>query len=262
MNPPAGALRCVFKSTVVTHTCTPNLLHMLTDEAAALAHHLIAGAEKIFSNAEALYSEATILANSKAWPRALFLHQIALEECAKVDALGAAVTSLLMGHEVNTEALRRAFRRHGYKNKSNAYFLPASEAERLARDSGDFDAARQEFKQRQEAFHEESNSDKNASLYVDFGDTFTSPQELISEEIFVKVRQRNDEFMSIAFDHVRMLRSWGGDLRRSAEQVTEALSGLGIADLDNGDEEKVKSLLDSLSEKLQELVRKRQTDAG
>jgi AbiV family abortive infection protein len=132
----------------------------LTDEAAALAHHLIAGAEKMFANAEALYNEATILANGRAWPRALFLHQIALEECAKVDTLGAAVTSLLMGHEVNIEALRRVFRRHEYKNKANAYFLPTTEAERLARDSGDFDAARQEFKQRQEAFHEESNSDK------------------------------------------------------------------------------------------------------
>jgi hypothetical protein len=36
----------------------------LTDEAAALTHHLIAGGEKVFTNAEALYSEATILANS------------------------------------------------------------------------------------------------------------------------------------------------------------------------------------------------------
>ena len=233
----------------------------LTDEAAALARDLIAGAEKIFANAEALYNEATILANSKAWPRALFLHQIALEECAKVDTLGAAVTSLLMGHEVNIEALRRAFRRHEYKNKANAYFLPTTDAERLARDSGDFDAARQEFKQLQEAFHEESNTDKNASLYVDFGDTFTSPQDLISEEGFVKVRTRNEEFMSFAFHHVRMLRGWSGDLTRSAVQVTEALSALGITDLDRGHEEQFKSFLDSLDDKMQELVRKRLTDS-
>lgn len=234
---------------------------LLTDEAAALAHHLIAGAEKIFTNAEALYSEATILANSRAWPRALFLHQIALEECAKVDALGAAVTSLLMGQEVDIKALRRAFRSHEYKNKTNAYFLPTTEAERLGRDSGDFDAAHQEFKQRQKVFHEESNNDKNASLYVDFGDTFTSPQELISEEVFAKVRKRNEEFMSIAFHHVRMLRGWAGDLGRSAEQVTEALSALGITDLDRGNEEQFKSFLDSLDHKMQELVRKRQVDA-
>jgi len=232
----------------------------LNDESAALALHLIAGAEKVFANAEALYKEATILANSRAWPRALFLHQIALEECAKVDALGAAVTSLLMGQDVNIEALRRAFRLHKYKNKANAYFLPTTEAERLARDSGDFDAAAQEFKKLQEVFHEESNNDKNASLYVDFGDTFTSPQELISEEIFVKVRKRNEEFMSIAFHHVRMLRGWSGDLKRSAEEVTEALSTLGISHLDR--EEQFKSFLDSLGDNMQELVSKRLTDAG
>lgn len=231
----------------------------LNDEAAALAHNLIAGAEKVFANAEALYKEATILANSRAWPRALFLHQIALEECAKVDALGAAVTSLLMGQDVNIEALRRAFRLHKYKNKANAYFLPTTEAERLARDSGDFDAAGQEFKKLQEVFHEESNSDKNASLYVDFADTFTSPQELISEEVFVKVRKRNEEFMSIAFHHVKMLRGWSGDLKRSAEEVTEALSTLGITHLNR--EEQFKSFLDSLDDNMQELVRKRLTDA-
>jgi AbiV family abortive infection protein len=229
----------------------------LTDEAAALAHHLITGAEKMFVNAEALFDEATILANSAAWPRALFLHQIALEECAKVDALGAAVTSLLMGHGVNIEALRRAFRRHEYKNKVNAYFLPTTEAERLARDSGDFDAARQEFKQRQESFHEESNSDKNASLYVDFGDTFTSPQELIGEEDFVKVRKRNEEFMSIAFHHVKMLRSWAGDLKHSAEEVAEALSALGITDVEHGNEAQFKPFLDSLDGKIRELASKR-----
>lgn len=233
----------------------------LTNEATALAHHLIAGAEKIFANAEALFSEATVLANSGAWARALFLHQIALEECAKVDTLGAAVTSLLMGHEVNVEALRRAFRRHEYKNKANAYFLPATEVERVAREKGDFDAARREFKQRQEAFHEESNTDKNASLYVDFGDTFTSPHELISEEVFVKVRERNEEFMSIAFHHIKMLRGWARDLERSAEQVVEALGALGITDLDRGDEKQFKSFLDSLDDKMQELVRKRLTDA-
>lgn len=233
----------------------------LTNEAAALAHDLIVGAEKIFANAEALFSEATILANSRAWPRALFLHQIALEECAKVDALGAAVTSLLMGHEVNIEAMRLAFRRHKYKNKANAYFLPTTEAEQLARDSGDFDAASQEFKQRQKAFHVESNSDKNASLYVDFGETFSSPQDLISEEVFVKVRKRNEEFMSIAFHHVSMLRGWASDLKHSADQVSEAHSALGISDLDRGHEEKLKSFLDSLQGKIQELARKRLADA-
>jgi len=229
----------------------------LTDKNAALARHLIEGAEKIFANAEALYGEATILANSSAWSRALFLHQISLEECAKVDTLGAAVTSLLMGHDVNIEMLRQAFRSHKYKNKANAYFLPVTEAERKAHEGGDFDAARHHFKELQNAFHTESNNDKNASLYVDFGDVVTSPQELISEEDFVKVRMRNDEFMSIAFNHVRMLRGWTLDLNLSAERVAEVLNVLGITNLDRADDEQAKSFLNSLDEKMQELVRKR-----
>lgn len=233
----------------------------LTDEATTLAHRLIAGAEKTFANAEALFSEATILANSKAWARALLLHQISLEECAKVDSLGAAVTSLLIGNEVNVKALRTAFRSHKYKNKANAYFLPTTEVERLASDSGNFDDARQEFTRLQEAFHEESNNDKNASLYVDFGETFTSPLELISEEVLVKVRKRNEEFMSIAFNHIRVLRLWAGDLKHSAEQATEALRALGIADLEPGNEEQFKHFLDSYGDKLQELVRKRLGEA-
>nr|WP_232464835.1 AbiV family abortive infection protein [Bordetella genomosp. 8] len=198
-----------------------------------------------------------MLADSKAWPRALLLHQIALEECAKVNALGTAVTALLMGHEINVDALRREFRRHKYKNKTNAYFLPTTHVERLARDSGDFEAAHQEFKQLQEAFHQESNNDKNASLYVDFGDTFTSPQELINEEAFIKVRKRDEEFMSIAFHHIRMLRGWAGDLKRSAEQLTEAVTALGITDLERNNKEQLESFLDSLGDKIEELARKR-----
>ena len=191
---------------------------------------------------EALYQEATILANSAAWPRALFLHQIALEECAKVDSLGAAVISVFMGHAVDIDRLRRAFRRHDYKNKANAYWLPVTENERQARDSGDLSAAREAFKQLQAAFHEESNDDKNASLYVDFADAFTSPLDLISEEHFAKVRQRNDEFMSIAFQHIRMLRGYAADLDRAAANVTEALSVLGIADIERGGTESVQVL--------------------
>jgi AbiV family abortive infection protein len=232
----------------------------LTEEAHALAHRLIDGAEKTFANAEALYQEATILANSAAWPRALFLHQIALEECANVDSLGAAVISVFMGHAVDIDRLRRAFRRHDYKNKANAYWLPVTENERQARDSGDVSAAREAFKQLQAAFHEESNDDKNASLYVDFADAFTSPLDLISH--FAKVRQRNDEFMSIAFQHVRMLRGYAADLDRAAADVTEALSLLGIADIERRGTDQLKSFLDSFDDKLQELVRKRRSELG
>jgi AbiV len=48
-----------------------------------------AGAEKILENAVALYREAVLLAEYQAWSRALFLHQISMEECAKVEVVGA-----------------------------------------------------------------------------------------------------------------------------------------------------------------------------
>lgn len=67
--------------------------------------------------------------------------------------------------------------------------------------------------------------------------------------------------MSIAFHHVKMLRRWAGDLKRSAEEVTEALNALGITDLDRGDEGQFKPFLDSLDDRIQELVRKRLADA-
>jgi hypothetical protein len=44
---------------------------------------LTRGAEKTFQNAETLFLEAKILSSAGALSRALFLHQISLEECAK-----------------------------------------------------------------------------------------------------------------------------------------------------------------------------------
>ena len=63
----------------------------LKTETIATVQALIEGASKTFANAEALYSEATILANCQAWARALVLHQISSEECAKIEMLGATV---------------------------------------------------------------------------------------------------------------------------------------------------------------------------
>jgi AbiV family abortive infection protein len=51
---------------------------------------LAAGAQKVFENATGLYKEALILTKVGALSRALFLHQISMEECAKVEILGTA----------------------------------------------------------------------------------------------------------------------------------------------------------------------------
>jgi hypothetical protein len=64
---------------------------------------LVRGAEKTFDNAEKLYFEAETLAKTGATARALCLHQISLEECAKVETLGAWATSLLAGQKVDAD---------------------------------------------------------------------------------------------------------------------------------------------------------------
>ena len=95
--------------------------------------------------------------------RALCLHQISLEECSKVNNLGAWAVSLILGFEVDQKKVLAAFSRHASKNKSNAYLLKGSAAETEAKARGDWDAAMAAFRQTQDEFHEKSNRAKNAS---------------------------------------------------------------------------------------------------
>lgn len=67
---------------------------------------LVRGAEKTFDNAERLFFEDELLAKAGAVARALCLHQISLEECSKVDTLGAWGVSLVMGLEVDQKGAR------------------------------------------------------------------------------------------------------------------------------------------------------------
>src|SRR5258708_18992789 len=115
---------------------------------------LARGAEKVFENAESLYREAEILAKAGATPRALFLHQISLEECSKVDSLGAWAVSLLCGHEVDQKRILAVLARHSSKNKANAYMLEGSQPEKDAKAHGDWETASKEFKMLQEQFHQ------------------------------------------------------------------------------------------------------------
>ena len=50
---------------------------------------LVRGAEKTFDNAEKLYFEAVLLAKAGSTARSLCLHQISLEECSKIEQMGA-----------------------------------------------------------------------------------------------------------------------------------------------------------------------------
>lgn len=215
------------------------------------------GASKTFANAEALFVEATLLANSGAWARALLLHQISLEECAKIEMICAATSALLTGHSVDLKLLKRAFAKHESKNKTNAYFLPPTAIENEARTEGDVAKAVAAFEDLQEAFHKDSNYDKNASLYVDFGDTFTSPLELITEEVFLKVRERNEEFMSGCLLKTTMLARWEKDLDAAVAELEELDEVFGLTTLDRSKPEELTVLHRTLNERLQEFARRR-----
>jgi AbiV family abortive infection protein len=168
---------------------------------------LVRGAEKTFDNAEKLYFEAELLAKAGATARALCLHQISLEECSKIENMGAWATSLLSGLEVDQNKILATFRRHYSKNKSNAYMLEGSQAEQDAKARGDWETAQEEFKEFQTEFHEASNDAKNASLYVDWKDgQFVSPSEQISPEMLAQIIERNQVFLGYASNGLKMLK--------------------------------------------------------
>lgn len=167
---------------------------------------LVRGAEKIFDNAELLYQEGKILADNGSISRSLFLHQISLEECSKVDSIGAWAISLLIGENPDREKILSAFRHHVSKNRNNAYMIEATKAENDARASGDWDAALEEFKKFQE-FHKKSNVAKNESLYVDWKNgEFRSPYDNITKEALTEIIIRNEQFLGYAHDNLQTLK--------------------------------------------------------
>jgi AbiV family abortive infection protein len=173
----------------------------------ALLSVLARGAERTFENAESLYREAEILAKAGATARALFLHQISLEECSKIESIGAWATSLLSGYEVDQKKILAAFAHHTSKNKANAYMLEGSEAEKDAKERGDWKTALEEFKKLQVEFHKKSNNAKNASLYVDWHDgEFVAPRERINAEMLTEIIGRNETFLGYAYNSLKMLK--------------------------------------------------------
>lgn len=183
----------------------------MADETADGCDHflsvLLEGAEKTFANAEQLFGEARILAEAGAVPRALCLHQISLEECSKLDSLGAWATSLVLGFEVDQNKVLGALSRHASKNKLNAYMLEVSDEEADARASGNWKVASALFKASQEQFHASSNEAKNASLYVDWAQSgFVAPSENITVQMLGDIAERNATFLGYAFNNLKTLR--------------------------------------------------------
>lgn len=175
-----------------------------------LLNRLALGTQKTVDNAISLFNEASLLHKSGFLCRALFLHQISLEECAKIEMLGAAATSLLMGHEVDFAKVKKALISHARKNRENAYFLEMSAEERAAMDSGDFEEASKIFSAMKDKFHLKSNTAKNASLYVDVDDklNFIAPKDSITEEMVAEIAALNEKYLDSAIPKVEMLKKW------------------------------------------------------
>ena len=165
------------------------------------------GAALIFTNAEALYDEAQLLGQAGHFARATVLHQISMEECSKIDTLGAASTSILLGHDVDEAELTKAFRNHKAKNHANAYFAATTDDEMSARARGDWKAAREAFRKFQDKFHAEVNTTKNAGLYVDFQNgQFTAPIDEIDEPTAIAFQHLNAGFLNRCDSFLRVLR--------------------------------------------------------
>jgi AbiV family abortive infection protein len=228
----------------------------------ALLAELTHGAEKVFENAEALYREASILKGSGALNRALFLHQISLEECAKLEMLGGWATSLLMGHEVDSAKVKKAMASHVNKNRTNAYFLKGDAKEEAAKQSGDFKVAVKAFKDMQNEFHLRANKAKNGSLYVDFVDgQFVAPSEHITPEMVREIATLNEEFLALSFPKLEMLRKWA----MHPETIKEEVAGFEKRINELGDEylddpaKAIETLLQEMRQHRLEIEKKRRS---
>lgn len=178
-----------------------------SDKDKALLAELVRGAEVCFANAEELFQEASLLREHEHFSRSIFLHQIAMEECAKVDMIGAAATALTLGLPIDIDALAKAFRDHKAKNFTNAYMAKASEAEAAARKANDYKAVLKAFRSSQREIHGYLNTAKNASMYVDFRDgKFIAPEDVVNEEFALLIAALSYYFMSVTQPLLRPLR--------------------------------------------------------
>lgn len=174
-----------------------------------LFNEVVLGAKKSFDNAEQLFKEARLLYESGALSRALALHQISLEECAKVELLGHWSVRILAGGQLNVGKLRKSITSHKVKNKTNAYLLPLSDKEREAAEKGDWEAKWRAFNELKDDFHHLSNNAKNDSLYVDLKDgKFVAPAETISEKMVVSISGQNIEYLELMRPKVEMMLAW------------------------------------------------------
>jgi AbiV family abortive infection protein len=178
----------------------------MNEEDRCLLAEIHRGATLLFENAEQLHNEAEILGARRAFCREVCLHQISIEECSKIDMLGATAMELLTGHSVDLAKVARSMRSHQVKNFILAYDSLRTEAEREAQHRGDHEAASKIFRKQQKAIHECLNTSKNASLYVDLIDgKFVAPSDLITETQAVGMHALNGDRLAVSASFLRLL---------------------------------------------------------
>ena len=217
---------------------------------------LIEGAAKTIKNADELFDEARLLAGKGHVARALLLHQISLEECGKAELLYVSLTEVLRGEPIDFKQLSKILAKHAAKNKTNAYFLPRSEAEVSAGEQRDSKAAASAFNDLQNAFHKESNDLKNLSLYVDFDGSFKAPSEVITKEHLAEVLDRNGQFMFMAMEKLQLLMRWATDLDTAAGEVAAMWAALDVKALDRNQPETIEAFSQRLDGMFAALVKK------
>ncbi|MFH0919529.1 MAG: AbiV family abortive infection protein [Fibrobacterota bacterium] len=183
---------------------------------------LVRGVSLALANAQALFREGQALYACNAFARALFLHQISLEECAKVEMLGCFAIMHLMGVPIELGNKRYYFTNHKTKNYTNAYMLPFNDAELKALDKADWRSSLDIFKERQASFHKESNDRKNAALYVDYvdDDVFVTPDDRITLEMVREIADRNHRFIELMRPKAELLSGWAA---KGFDQVSKTL---------------------------------------
>lgn len=184
----------------------------MKDEDRKLLADLAKAAQAAFSNAEDLFREAILLRKAGCASRALFLHQISMEECGKVELIGGWAAGLLMGEPRDFKILQKALASHQAKNTANAYLLAPDEAERAAGQRGDWKERMVAFDAAKKEFHKTSNEAKNAALYVDIREGgVTTPKESISAEMIADISGQNEQYLGHMYHKVDMLAKWAKD---------------------------------------------------
>ena len=150
---------------------------------------IIQGIRKSFDNAVELLSEADILSEKNKWARAYTLCQLAIEELAKITLLFNLLIDKINGYPIDYSDCNTQFMDHALKTKlsieTEMFFF------QLYKKETGQDWIDNVIKKGEEFISKiyELNDLKNESLYVSIiGNTFQSPNEIISKEAYDNIR--------------------------------------------------------------------------